>query len=197
MLRRWVLHAAFVASFAMLAACHEQYSNDPKVAAAYAGAAAGIAVAAAVAAAQANNMVSNREVPNSNAGDLHALREYTVRAINRLRTARDALGVSSSPPLHEFAQWGSERLRADHESGKHLRGDERCSSRCGEIQGAAHGEPAALPEAQIDTALERMQNDPERSATLLAPDWRFVGVGIVQPGGEMYLTIDLSKTELE
>ena len=138
----------------MLDACHEQYSNDPKVAGAYAAAAGGLAVAQAAAAAQANNAPSNREAPISRAADLHALREYTVNAINRLRTARDALRVSSSDPLHRFAQRGSEDLRADHERGKHLWADERCSSRCGEIQGAAYGEPAAPPADESDPAAQ-------------------------------------------
>jgi hypothetical protein len=195
MLRRRVYVALFASfpSFTLLA-CSEHYSNDPKVAAGYAAAAGGLAIAQAVASAH-STPPSTRESPSSVTNELHALRDYAVEAINRFRAEHGIPRVTASRPLVEFAQRGSEWLQEDHQPKSHLLSDARCS-RCGEIQGRAQGEPAAKVEGQIDTALRAIRSDPDRSAILLAPNWQFVGVGIVNPGGEMYLTIDLSEVYL-
>ena len=179
---------------ALLLGCASNYSRDPKVAGAYAGAAAGIAVAQAIASHAAEG-ASGSSISGPTM-DLFAARDYTLRAINRLRAEHVLPPLSPSAPLSDFAQIGSEWLGEDHQPHRHVKADARCA-RCGENQGNADGEPAAPVEVQIDGALrEMMRDDGERRANLLSPTWRFVGVGIVNAGGAMALTIDFSEMEL-
>jgi uncharacterized protein YkwD len=186
--------------FALLAlgapvACRDGYnSQDPKVAAAVAGAAAGIAVAQAVAEHSADT--AGRSWSPGAARDLPSLRDYTLRAINRIRADHALPPLTPSAPLNEYAQRGSEWLEEDHQPRRHFFSDARCS-RCEENQSRADGEPAAPVEVQIDTALSAMMLDgTQRRANLLSPVWRFVGVGIVGAGSAMYLTIDFAEGAL-
>jgi uncharacterized protein YkwD len=175
-----------------LAGCPDTYSQDPKVAAAYAGAAAGIAVAQAVANGKSSDTPAGETAANPTSR-LRALREYALRAINHLRADHSLPALTPSDPLNEFAQRGSEWLADDHQPRHHLQSDARCASRCGENQGSAGGEIAAPAEAQIDAALQKMMEDAGDSrANLLSTNWRFVGLGITSPGGAMYFTVDFT-----
>ena len=176
-------------------ACVDTYSQDPKVAAGYAGAAAGIAVAQAVAASRASD-APVAESAGGPAATLRALRSYTVGAINRVRADHSLAPLTPSAPLDEFAQRGSEWLEDDHQPHHHLLSDARCT-RCGENQGSPHGEPAAPAEVQIDAAIRKMMADEgEPSSNLLSPSWRFIGVGITGPGAAMFLTLDFAEVAL-
>jgi uncharacterized protein YkwD len=176
-------------------ACRDgYYSQDPKVAAAVAGAAAGIAVAQAIAEHSTDNAGGGGILPE--ARDLPSLREYTLRAINRLRADHSLPLLTRSATLNEFAQRGSEWLEEDNQPRHHFSSDARCV-RCEENQIRTDGESAAPAEVQIDTALNAMMLDgTQRRANLLSPVWRFVGVGIVGAGSTMYLTIDFAEGAL-
>jgi hypothetical protein len=177
---------------ATTSACHDSYySQDPKVAAAVAGAAGGIAVAQA--AAQHNADVSaGSSFPPSPSDDLPPMRDYALRAINRLRADHGLPPLAPSAPLSSFAQAGSERLEADHTLHAHRDADARGGS-VTESQGDPRGEPAAPPEVQIDRALARMMNDDADRANLLSTRSRFVGIGVSGHGGGMFLTFDFTE----
>lgn len=188
---RLLLVASF--SLAGVAGCVDTYSQDPKVAAAYAGAAAGVAVAQAVAASKSSDSTAGGDSLASPASHLRALRDYTLRAINRIRADHSLPALTPSDSLNEFAQRGSEWLEQDHQPRHHLLSDARCTARCGENQGRAEGEFAGPAEEQIDAALRAMMKDEgDPRANLLSTNWRFVGLGITNPGGAMFLTVDFT-----
>jgi uncharacterized protein YkwD len=194
MWRRPHRYAAPLAACALLA-CEDTYSQNPKVAAAYAAAAAGITVAQAVAAAHAPD-TSGPDYSYAAANDVRPLREYALRTVNRIRADHALPPLTPSPSLTEFAQRGSEWLAEDHQPRRHLLSDARCT-RCGENQGSTQGEAPGPPEAQIDAAIRRMMaDDAEPRANLLSASWRFIGVGIVGPGDAMYFTIDFAEVAL-
>jgi uncharacterized protein YkwD len=175
-----------------LAACHDSYySQDPKVAAAVAGAAGGLAVAQA-AASHAADVSGGSSFPPSASDDLPVMRDYALRAMNRLRADHALPPLAPSASLNEFAQAGSEWLETDHRPHGHRASDARGGS-VTESQGLPTGEPAAPPEVQIDTALARMMNDEGDRANLLSPRWRFVGIGVSGHGGGMFLTFDFTE----
>jgi uncharacterized protein YkwD len=191
-MRPALLVAPFALSLAFLAGCVDTYSQDPKVAAAYAGAAAGVAVAQAVAASKSSDSLASGDSLASPASHLRALRDYTLRAINRIRADHSLPALTPSDSLNEFAQRGSEWLEQDHQPRHHLLSDARCS-RCGENQGRAAGEIAGPAEEQIDAALRAMMKDEgDPRANLLSASWRFVGLGITNPGGAMFFTVDFT-----
>jgi uncharacterized protein YkwD len=183
--------APFVLLLWPLAGCPDTYSQDPKVAAAYAGAAAGLAVAQAV----AESHTPDAPVADSIGGhskSLPSLRSYALQAINRIRADHSLPALTPSASLNEFAQRGSEWLEEDHQPRHHLLSDARCAH-CGENQGNVEGEPAGLAEVQIDKALARMMKDEaDPRANLLSTSWRFVGIGITNPGAAMFLTMDFA-----
>ncbi len=179
----------------MLAGCEDHYSQDPKVAAAYAGAAAAVTIAQAVAEAHADDPPPASGAPDPTT-DVRLLRSYAVQAINRIRAERSLAPLTPSPALDEFAQRGSEWLESDHQPRRHLLSDARCT-RCGENQGSAQGEIVAPAQVQIDAAFRTMMSaDGEPRKNLLSGSWRFVGVGIKNPGNDMYLTIDFAEVAL-
>jgi uncharacterized protein YkwD len=189
-MRFLLLNATPLAALALFG-CHDTYSQDPKVATAYAAAAGGVAVAQAVAAAHSSDYAP-ASYATSPSGELHSARDYALRAVNRIREDHALPPLTPSDSLHEFAQRGSEWLEEDHQPHDHLASDARCA-KCGENQGSSVGEPAAPVEVQIDGALRAMMaDDPQARGNLLSASWRFVGVGVVGAGGAMYLTIDFA-----
>jgi uncharacterized protein YkwD len=184
--------AVLLAACALVACRDGYYSQDPKVAGAVAAAAGGIAVAQGIAAHSADvSAGSSFNPPLSD--DLPPIRDYALRAINRIRAEHALSPLTPSTRLNEFAQGGSEWLEGDHRLHGHLQADAR-SAGCQENQGNPWGEPAAPPEVQIDAALARMMSsDPESRANLLSTRLRFVGIGVSGRGGAMYLTLDFTE----
>ncbi len=174
-----------------VSACRDQYSQDPKFAGAVAAAAGGIAIAQG-AMQHAADVSGGSSFPAAPEDELRPLREYALRALNRVRADHELPPFAPSGPLTEFAQSGSEWLEGDHRAHAHRDGDARGHD-VAEAQGTPTGEPAAPPEVQIDHAIARMLNDEGDRAVLLSERGRFAGVGISGHGGAMFLTFDFTE----
>jgi len=190
---RFLLLASPLATCALLG-CHDAYSQDPKVAGAYAAAAGSIAVAQAIAAHSSDYAPASYEPSPSST--LQASRDYALRAINRIRADHSLPPLTPSASLSEFAQRGSEWLEEDHVPHHHIVSDARGVS-CGESQGSAQGESAAPAEVQIDAARDAGGPGAKRELALAelevrggwsrggrrgdVPDDRFFGGGVLRP----------------
>jgi hypothetical protein len=103
--------------------------------------------------------------------------------------------VELDDALDDFAREGSEQLARDHRPHGHFRENAARCIDCGECQGAPEGwrqEPVAV---QVDEILAGMMAEGPGGGhhdALLSPRWTRMGVGITNPGGVMYFTIDFA-----
>jgi len=127
--------------------------------------------------------------------DLETMREYTLSLVNALRRARLVAPLARDPLLDDFAQEGSVFLSLNHRPHHHF---ETLAASCGcgaqgENQGDPFGWPPGPPDTQIAELVGGMMDEGPGGGhhdALVAPEWRRLGVGILNPGGRMYFTLD-------
>jgi hypothetical protein len=130
--------------------------------------------------------------------DLQAMRQYTLHFINGLRARYRRAPLVADPSLDTFAQEGSILLALDHRPHHHF---EAMAASCGcgahaENQGAPFGWAPGPPDTQIAEMLSGMMDEGPGGGhhdALLSPEWRRLGVGILNPGGRMYFTLDFGR----
>ena len=124
-------------------------------------------------------------------------RAYVLDFINSVRRLNAIAPLVRDPSVDGFAQDGSQQLARDHRPNQHM------TDHAVEL-GGDHAEVQASPEASSAQPLqerlgailvqwvEEKADGPHR-ATLMRPDFRKVGVGIVTRDGHTYFTVDLSS----
>jgi len=127
--------------------------------------------------------------------DLETMREYTLNLINAIRRGQRAAPLLRDPLLDDFAQEGSVFLSLNHRPHHHF---ETLAGSCGcnagaENQGSPSGWPPGPPDTQIAEMVGGMMDEGPGGGhhdALVSPAWRRLGVGILNPGGRMYFTLD-------
>lgn len=133
--------------------------------------------------------------PEMNSADA---RDYVLGYVNGVRKLNGAPPVERAVSLDDFAQAGSEELAQDHHPGKHwTEHAHELAARSAEVQGAPAGESPGILQDQLAGVLLHMTGEGPGGMhhdVLLRPEWRKVGVGIVQSDDRRtYFTIDLTN----
>ena len=121
-------------------------------------------------------------------------RDFVLRYVNGVRRLNGSPPLVRDGALDAFAQAKSEELAIDHQPGAHLRAHADAAE--AEVQGSPALFGAGGPQDSIGGALLRFMNEGPGGAdhdALLAPQWRTMGVGLVNLDGRAYLTIDFSN----
>jgi uncharacterized protein YkwD len=126
---------------------------------------------------------------------LEEARSHVLTYVNGLRSLNGLGLLERDDALTEFAQEGSLQVSRDHRGHGHFvdRADD-CRG-CGENQSDPRGWRPGPPGRQIDEILSLMMAEGPGGGhhdVLLSPRWTRLGVGIVNPGGDMYLTMDFA-----
>jgi hypothetical protein len=126
---------------------------------------------------------------------LDEARAYTVAYVNHARTdvGLGALAVDYS--LNAFAQLGSKALARDHRPHRHLIEESGECPGCAETQSDPAGLAAAPVHDQLDAALGYMLSEGPGGPShdvLVGATWHRMGIGIVNPDGKMYVTVDVA-----
>jgi hypothetical protein len=123
-------------------------------------------------------------------------RDYVLRYLNGVRRLNSVALLARVGSVDAFAQAGSEELAVDHRAGAHMiahAGD--LGARSAEVQGPAEGLEAGALEDRIGETLLRFMNEGPGGSdhdTILRPEWRKIGVGLVARDGRTFLTVDFS-----
>jgi uncharacterized protein YkwD len=123
-------------------------------------------------------------------------RVYTLKYINGVRRLNGVGPLVLDADLTAFAQAGSVQLSEDHRIHQHIvdHGSE-LGTACAENQGDPNGWHPAQLEDQIAEILGGMMREGPGGGhhdNILRPEWRRLGVGIVNPGQRMYFTTDFA-----
>ncbi|HEX8793383.1 MAG TPA: hypothetical protein VF765_20710 [Polyangiaceae bacterium] len=128
--------------------------------------------------------------PSVDPRDVGAIREYTRRFINGLRAEKAVGPVAGDAELDDFAQRRAERYRQEGFDLSRI-----ACARCTELHGPGEGMWPMPVDQQVDSILSVMLREgpgqPEHDA-LLSPDWHRAGVGILNPGGQLYFVVILA-----
>jgi uncharacterized protein YkwD len=122
-------------------------------------------------------------------------RRHTLVYINGIRSLQHLPLLELDDALTEFAQEGSEQVAKDHRAHGHFHDKGAECPGCGENQSGEAGWRVEPVGKQIDEILALMMAEGPGGGhhdNLLSPRWRHLGVGITNPGGEMYLTTDFA-----
>jgi uncharacterized protein YkwD len=125
-------------------------------------------------------------------------RDYVLGYVNGVRKLNGSSPVERTTALDDFAQAGSEELAQDHRTGKHwAEHSPELRTRSAEVQGSPEGESPGSLQDQLAAVLLQMTGEGPGGMhhdILLRPEWRKLGVGIVQEGdgGRTYFTVDFS-----
>jgi hypothetical protein len=134
--------------------------------------------------------------PESEMTDEEA-RGYVLDFLNSVRKLNGAGALIRDPGVDLFAQAGSEQLSRDHAKGQHIvdHGSELGADHA-EVQASPQGSSDKLLQDRLGEILVQWMNEkpdgPDRG-TIMRPEWRRVGVGIVSRDGRTCLTIDFSS----
>ena len=133
--------------------------------------------------------------PDAELGDDEA-RDYVLGYVNGVRKLNAVVPVVRDGALDAFAQAGSEELAQDHKQNQHMMGHvQELPAGSAELQGSPDGAGGGMLQDQLAESLLRWMGEGRGGMhhdTLLKPEWRKVGVGIVRSGGRMYFTVDFS-----
>lgn len=181
--------------------------KNPSTASAVATAAVagGLAVADRLAAAHAPRQVGPRfEYPTGCAVSdcyfdeeisLDEARDLAVAYVNRVRASSGVEKVSLDYALNAYAQAGSKVVARDHRPHTHIAGDPAACFPCGEEQSDPQGLPPAPVRDQVLGVLDGLMSagqSPASRDNILSPGWRRIGVGIANPDGVTYVTLDFA-----
>jgi uncharacterized protein YkwD len=129
--------------------------------------------------------------------DVDEARDYVLGYVNGVRKLNAVAPVARDETLDAFAQAGSEQLSQDHKPNAHMTEHAReLRVASAENQGSPEGSRPGPLQDQIAAILLGMMAEGAGGMhhdAMLRPDWRKLGVGIVQRGGRMYFTVDLSS----
>jgi hypothetical protein len=130
---------------------------------------------------------------------------YNVERINAYRAQKGLEPLLYDAKISSFARAGSERLAHDHvphaNFAANAKGAPGFGSRSAENQGDPHGVPSMDANAsvsgkkQIDIMLKLMMDEGPGGGhydNMMNPRFRRVGIGLVDVGGRLYMTNDLS-----
>ncbi len=124
-------------------------------------------------------------------------RNYVLGYVNGVRKLNGVGPLVRDDSLDAFAQAGSDELAADHRPNAHwVEHVRELRAASAEVQGSPDGaRPGPLQEQIGESLLGFMGEGPggTHHDTLLMPEWRKLGVGIVTHGGRTYLTVDCSS----
>jgi hypothetical protein len=126
---------------------------------------------------------------------LDEAREYAAKYINHARTDAGLGPLVLDYALSAFAQAGSKQLSRDHQPHRHILASAVDCPSCAEGQSDPQGVAAGPVRDQIDAVLAGMLAEGPGGANhdvLLDPHWHRLGVGIANPSGESYVTIDVA-----
>jgi hypothetical protein len=124
---------------------------------------------------------------------LEEAREYALKYINHARSNLGLPPVTLDFALNAFAQSGSRDLSRNHRVHRYIAEHAMECPLCAESQGDPEGVEAAPIHDQLDAVLCGMVSEPPGGSNrdvLLAPERHRVGVGIVNPDGRTYLTVE-------
>jgi len=124
-------------------------------------------------------------------------RQYTLMYINGVRSLNGVGPLVLDPEITQFAQEGSEQLARDHRGHGHItdQGARCAAGKCSENQGGEDGWRGGPVGQQIDEILGDMMAEGAGGGhhdNMLRPEWKRLGVGIVNPGGRLYFTTDFA-----
>jgi len=123
-------------------------------------------------------------------------REYVLGYVNGVRKLHGVAPVVRDESVDAFAQAGSEELAQDHRPNQHMLQHAReLQAGSTELQGSPDGSLAAPLQDQIAESLLRWMGEGPGGMhhdAILRPEWRKLGVGIVNRAGRMYFTVDFS-----
>jgi uncharacterized protein YkwD len=132
--------------------------------------------------------------PEMSEDDAH---DYVLAYVNGVRKLNGVGPLVPDASLDAFARAGSDELAQDHLPNRHLLDHAReLQARSAEVQGSPEGaRPGPLQERIADYLLRWMGEGPGgmHHDTMLHPEWRKLGVGIVSRADRMYLTVDFSN----
>jgi hypothetical protein len=97
--------------------------------------------------------------------------------------------------LNAFAQLGSKALARDHRPHRHLIEESQECPGCAETQSDPAGLATAPVHDQLDAALGYMLSEGPGGPShdvLVGATWHRMGIGIVNPDGKMYVTVDVA-----
>lgn len=128
--------------------------------------------------------------------DVGEARDYVLGYVNGVRKLNAAGPLVRDDALDAFAQAGSEQLAQDHKPNGHMIEHAReLQAASVENQGSPDGSRPGPLQDQIAAILLGMMAEGAGGMhhdAMLRPEWRKLGVGIVQRGGRMYFTVDFS-----
>jgi hypothetical protein len=126
---------------------------------------------------------------------LDEARDHTLAIINIVRSGSHLPPLNLDFALTAFAQDGAKQLARDHRPHAHIAGKPQLCPGCNEVQSDPGGFPAGAVEQQIDGILDGMISEgpggPNHDV-LVGDEWHRLGIGIVNPEGPLYLTIDVA-----
>jgi hypothetical protein len=126
---------------------------------------------------------------------LEDARGYALAFLNHARSDVGLGPLTLDYSLNAFAQMSSKQLARDHRPHGYFAEDPGACPLCAESQGDAGGVAPAPVHDQLEAALGLMLNEgaggPNHDV-LLGGKWHRLGVGIVNPDGPMYFTIDVA-----
>ena len=126
---------------------------------------------------------------------LDEARNYALAHVNHARASGGAPPLALDYGLNAFAQAGSKQLARDHRPHQHIADEPRTCFQCSEEQSDPQGLTFAPVRDQVLGVLDGMMSQGPGSPThdnLLAPGWHRLGVGIANPDGLTYVTLDLA-----
>jgi uncharacterized protein YkwD len=124
-------------------------------------------------------------------------RGYVLSFINSVRKLNSLSLLARDPAVDGFAQEGTEEWSRDHRPNQHMaeHGTELRAQHA-EAQDAGDGASGRPLQDRLGEILVRWveeKPDGPHRATLMAPGWRKIGVGIVTRDGRTYFTVDFSS----
>jgi hypothetical protein len=126
---------------------------------------------------------------------LDEARAYAVAYVNHARADVGLGALSVDYSLNAFAQLGSKALSRDHRPHRHLIEESAECPGCAETQSDPAGLATAPVHDQLDAALGYMLSEGPGGPShdvLVGATWHRMGIGIVNPDGKMYVTVDVA-----
>jgi hypothetical protein len=126
---------------------------------------------------------------------LDEARDHTLAIVNIVRAESHLPPLNLDFALTAFAQDGAKQLARDHRPHAHIARTPQLCPGCNEVQSDPAGFPTSGVEQQIDGILDGMIREgpggPNHDV-LVGREWHRLGIGIVNPEGPLYLTIDVA-----
>jgi hypothetical protein len=124
-------------------------------------------------------------------------RDYVLGYVNGVRKLNGVARAERDASLEAFAQAGSEELAHNHRLNGHIAEHGReLQVPAGEVQGSPDGAPPGPLQDRLGEILLGIMAEGAGGLhhdTLLRPEWRKLGVGIVSREGRLYFTADFSQ----